>query len=444
MGDVDYSADLDPIGLCPRTLAFSGKDLADARDEEGAHLSVIDDQRILDLSDDEDPDEGFQDMATLGARHSVEPRLKFEMIRKELITVAMNANKDPKQWEPTLNQAPESFSESVLDLEETYEKLHKRYSPIGKFISLIGDNSTDDNNKYDELSKDVFKKKVCGGLGPAVQDNSFVMFNAALWAEGASEPFDSSWRRRKVFVIDLTNELLIPGLKTVLLSMRQDEMCEAIILDPNLAYGRLGCPPRIPANAPLFCLVEIVKVLHPDKLSKYTIGAGSSQDSTVTFEDFYTAANEARQRGNYYYTRRMFKVALDRYKSGIRILLGFTYKNQSEDDQAKSLLLKLYNNAAKCLNSLKRPRLALSICRMAEDIDKLDAKLNYHYVKAWKIKGDIDMALGRCRYAIQNISDLSARKIFNKLEEELKQELQSEKEELNQLHRLMGQALVSS
>lgn len=431
----DFS-DYGPVSLGHSTLVIKGRELMNITEDAGAHLNVVDNDSLSGASDDEEPDEGFQEITEF-SKTPLNHGVNSELIRKELISVVLNANKDPRELDI---RGTNLLSASALDTEAVYEKLQKRYSKLASYSALIDSES---NKTYKELSKDVLKKTLTPGSGLAVKEDSFVFFHAAFWSEGVSDPFDSSWRRRKVFMIDLSKEFVIPGLMTILISMKKNELCEGLIMDPNLGYGRLGCPPRIPANAKLFCLVEMVKVLHRDKLSKFTIDLSAAQGSGVTFNEFYVAANQARQRGNHFYDCKLYKVALDRYRSGIRILHGFTYKDEAQENQAKALLMKLYNNSAKCLNELKRPRISLSICRMAEDIDKTDPKLNYNYIKAWQIKGNTDLALGRCRYALQVISDNKTRKVFEVLADELKRKLEAEYEDSKRLHRLMGESLLA-
>ena len=180
----------------------------------------------------------------------------------------------------------------------------------------------------------VYKRVLNPGGGAPVEMDTVVIYNLALWADGIQEPFDSTWLRRNTFVTDLGQDRILPGVGELLISCRKGELCEGI-LKPKAAFGELGVKPRIPANSNIFCLLEIVKVIKKDKISWLTFNRDAVRENGITFDDFWQTADEARKRGNYYFTKKQYRPAIQRYKSGINILETLTYKKR----RARSLFL---------------------------------------------------------------------------------------------------------
>ena len=59
------------------------------------------------------------------------------------------------------------------------------------------------------------------------------------------------------FTFALNNGSIIAGLDEAVKSMKVGEVAIVHVI-PDYAYGRLGCPPRIPANSDLIFEVELV------------------------------------------------------------------------------------------------------------------------------------------------------------------------------------------
>lgn len=186
----------------------------------------------------------------------------------------------------------------------------------------------------------------------------------------------------------------------------------------------------------------MVKVITDDKLCILT--ASGRGHPEPTFSEYYTASDQARQRGNYFYQLEKYKIALQRYKSGIRLLEDMKFKNEDEEVRAKELLVKLYNNCAKTANAEGNPRLALSACKQASELDDMQPKTYWHRMTAWHNKGHLDRALGVARRAMQLFSDPSLNREFRKAAENLNLKLQKEKNDMDDLYSLMGRALISS
>ena len=474
-------AELYSIDIVGKSIALSGKELRKLTEPEGCQLQVVTDKVLkLDEGDYDDDDynsDGDGDFPQKEDKFNDDyqdeseatTNIREDRMRREYVSLILNADNDPikpgskfksvelYQDSPTASRGHDF---DLNNLEEKYIGIHRMYENVGKFDDYMRKNS------FVEISPGLVHKMTrVPGIGDhaLATENSLIMYNCALWTEGSREPFDSTWLRRKTLMVLPASDSILPGLKSVLLSCQQRELCEAFIR-PEAAYGPLGAMPRIPPNATVFCLLEVVRVVSQDKFERIMRGgkAGALEQpegqlammggesvvannlSPLKFEDFFEASDEARRRGNYFYEREQYRVALQRYKSAIRLLEGFSYGNEQEEARAKELLVKLYNNCARTSNAMGNPRGALGACKQASLIDNLVPKTYWHRMSAWAKKGHLDRALGVARRAIQLFPDPMVSKPFMRAAQEFKLKMQQEQGEVDKLHRLMGQALISS
>ena len=80
----------------------------------------------------------------------------------------------------------------------------------------------------------------CDGVVP---DRSAVIIHYSCSIEDQDEPYDSTYIRSRPERHRLGSGHLLPGIELAILSMKKCEKSEYII-QPQHAYGPLGCPPR--------------------------------------------------------------------------------------------------------------------------------------------------------------------------------------------------------
>lgn len=389
--------------------------------------------------DDSDADEIFEEEKGIADRH-----IKEDRMRREFVSLVLNANRDPvkpgtkcrfKEFQEEVHEG--EFDCDIGNLVDSYIGIHRMYENMGNFEEYMK------TNKFQEVSANrVYKLKRMVGVQLPVTPDSLVIYNCAFWTEGSKEPFDSTWLRRTTLTTHLATDSILPGLHELLMSCCKGELCEAF-LRPEAAFGKLGAAPRIPPNATIFCLLEVVKVVTKEKMALLTNLANKDRRA-IDFEDYFEASDEARRRGNYFYEHEQYKIALQRYKSAIRLLEGLTCKDEEQGNRVDGLLLKLYNNCARTANAMGNPRLALSACKQASEIDDKDPKTYWHRMVAWRKKGHLDRALGIARRAMQLFKDPVIVRPFSKTADELKNKIQRDNEEETELYRLMGKAWLTT
>lgn len=438
MADVATSIDIEG-----NNIICSQKELIKLQSPEGCDLNIVTEKVMhLDDLDNSDEEENFDE-------DPLNKENEIERMRREYVLLTLNANRDPlKPSQPA--RANKLFQDNQLgDLEEgleyiqpddIYTSLKRKYVDRGDYDNLL---KTSINPSYEEVSPGrVFKRRSPPGSGLSILPDSIVIYNYALWLQGAPEPFDSTWLRRTTVLNDLETDSVLPGIYELLLTCKKGEWCEALIR-PDAAFGQLGVAPRIPPDATIFCVLEVVRVLEKNKINILLKNPSQAQQSGVSFQDFYDASDEARMRGNYFLERKEFRAALSRYKSGIRIMEALTYKDAEEEKQALSLLMKLYNNSAKAANLLGDPRLALAACKQASMIEYKEPKTHWNRMTAWKLKGHPDRALDCALRALQIFGDPKIVEAFRREIEVLKKCISKSQTELENLYRLMSRAILS-
>eukprot|EP00057_Strongylocentrotus_purpuratus_P001741 XP_001201219.3 PREDICTED: inactive peptidyl-prolyl cis-trans isomerase FKBP6 [Strongylocentrotus purpuratus] len=188
-----------------------------------------------------------------------------------------------------------------------------------------------------EKDRKVLKSLLKQGTGalPIVGMTLTVHYNC--YVEYSDEPYDSTRLRNRPERCKLGAGSVIPGMDLALSTMRTGEMSKFLI-HPDHAYGKLGVPPRIPANA---------------------------------------SSEIKRKEGNDLFQDGKYKTALSKYIRGLRILEGAHMRNQEEEDQMKHVHIKLCLNIALCSSKLKTPERVISYCNRVLEVQPKHPKALY-------------------------------------------------------------------
>lgn len=99
-----------------------------------------------------------------------------------------------------------------------------------------------------EIKKNICLQIKCSGTGPVVPADAVVYIHYSSYLENEEVPFDVSFLRNKRPVnFVLGQGFLIKGLEIGIMTMRKKEKSQ-FLLHPDMAYGMMGCPPRIPGG----------------------------------------------------------------------------------------------------------------------------------------------------------------------------------------------------
>jgi peptidylprolyl isomerase len=100
-------------------------------------------------------------------------------------------------------------------------------------------------------------KEIIKGTGTEAKTGDAVSVNyvGALYENG--KVFDASWKRNEPFQFTLGKGEVIPGWEQGVVGMKVGGRRE-LIIPASLGYGAKGSPPKIPPNAPLVFVVDLL------------------------------------------------------------------------------------------------------------------------------------------------------------------------------------------
>ena len=148
----------------------------------------------------------------------------------------------------------------------------------------------------------------------AVPDHATVTIHYSLFLEGLDEPFDSTVLRGQAERYKLDDGRLLPGLELAIKSMKLKERSEFLI-EPYLAYGSSGCPPRIPANSQVLASVELLHFVCEAEAE--SLCSLNPEDRKKTFEQLEVIAKRENNDGKHYFKEGEYKAAAKRFKLNI-------------------------------------------------------------------------------------------------------------------------------
>jgi peptidylprolyl isomerase len=100
-------------------------------------------------------------------------------------------------------------------------------------------------------------KEIIKGTGAEAKAGESVTVNYVGVLYNGGKEFDASWKRSEPFTFMLGKGQVIPGWDQGVAGMKVGGRRE-LIIPSELAYGKRGSPPTIPANAPLVFVVDLL------------------------------------------------------------------------------------------------------------------------------------------------------------------------------------------
>ncbi|KAM9370676.1 inactive peptidyl-prolyl cis-trans isomerase FKBP6 [Phaethornis superciliosus] len=185
-------------------------------------------------------------------------------------------------------------------------------------------------------------------------------------------------------------DITLWGLEIGLLTMRKGERAR-FFFTPSYAYGAMGCPPLLPPNAMVMFEVELLDFLDTAESDSFFDLTAEQQDR-FQLEKVLKVAEAERECGNYFFRKKLFRSAKDRYKRALSVL-NRSPSNQTEQHQlSTSQLLLLLNLSITCLK-LGHPAQALAYGEQALKIDQRNAKALFRCGQACRCMAEYEKAL---------------------------------------------------
>ena len=218
----------------------------------------------------------------------------------------------------------------------------------------------------------------CDGLVP---ERAAVTIHYSCCVEDFDEPYDSTYMRGRPEKHRIGSGHLLPGLEIAISSMKKEEKSEFLI-DPQEAFGEMGCPPRIPKNAQIFAKIELLDFSEEGESEAMLALPPDERNKQYNFKQTLDVARKEHKIGNDYHKIKEYKLAAKCYERGSRLLEDVEMANDEEEKIQKRLLKKLQCNRGYCYLQSNWPKKACLALQDAEKINdtadkELDAKIYY-------------------------------------------------------------------
>lgn len=234
----------------------------------------------------------------------------------------------------------------------------------------------------------VLKMEVKPGVGHCIPDGASVTFHYSAFLEYSDEPFDSTMLREQPERKLLDAGEMIPGLNVAIKTMRRGEKSRFLI-QPQYAFGEVGCPPRIPGGERLLYEVHVESVV--DRTAADTFEElEEGKQSLTTFKERLEAAQAHHSQGNQHHSEGNLGAAKSSYYRATWIMEYSALKNREEELERGKILIRLRSNLAQIYLELKDPARACTQCKMGlavtgEHPSAIIAKLYFRYGKAKRL-----------------------------------------------------------
>uniref|UniRef100_A0A3B4F5Z3 peptidylprolyl isomerase n=1 Tax=Pundamilia nyererei TaxID=303518 RepID=A0A3B4F5Z3_9CICH len=225
----------------------------------------------------------------------------------------------------------------------------------------------------------ILKEVVQPGDGPPVPENASVLIHYSGFLEYSDQPFETTTHLKYPRMMKLGRDVTLAGLELGLLTMKKGEFSR-FLLQPQYAYGEMGCPPFIPAAAVVLYEVQILDYLDSGQVDDFIT---MSQQNTVPMSTLLEVVNTLRSFGNRFFNQNRYYNAKDRYKQAMTLLGNRETQSDLEKERIKTALLPLYLNISLAELRLERPHKALKYGNKALEIDSANTKALFRCGQAY-------------------------------------------------------------
>ncbi|KAE8752448.1 hypothetical protein FOCC_FOCC000919 [Frankliniella occidentalis] len=276
----------------------------------------------------------------------------------------------------------------------------------------------------------VKKRIIREGIGEIISPNALVRLHYEGYMEFNEVPFDSTLLRGQSAEFVLGCSGMIPGLDMGVATMRSREKAE-FILQPSVAFGAIGCPPRIPPNSEVLFVVEVMNWKEGTEAAIAQATANTKGEKS--WDVCKSAVSALLKEGITLYNERRFHESKIRLQKAKNILAKCHLKNEEEEEEFYKHMFKVSLNLAIVFNELHgNASFAPSAIIHLKEADKIQPnnhKVHCQWGKALMSLGDLERAKEHLLKAMRiKNDDKTIHDTLNKLEQKIKKEKETEKE----------------
>ena len=251
----------------------------------------------------------------------------------------------------------------------------------------------------DIFNRKVFKRVVREGTGHYTLQKAVVKYHMSAYLEGQEEPFDCSWNREEPNVNKITYDSVIPGLCTALLTMREGELSQFMVR-PSMAFGEVGCLPRIPPNATILYIVEVLRVIKEGTVDHF-LNLEREEKKKIDPKTVLNLCDGERESGNNFYRSGRYREAVFHYRRAIKALEQLKFKTEEDANTSEELFQKLFLNIGMAYNKSKDYYKSIEYLKKAIYCDPNSVKVLFHLSSAQIATGDYSEAEKNLKTALE-------------------------------------------
>ncbi|KAK2586048.1 hypothetical protein KPH14_012045 [Odynerus spinipes] len=230
------------------------------------------------------------------------------------------------------------------------------------------------------------------GVGEIIPYNAQITINYIGYFEFSDEPFDSTYAHGHPKTVRLDQGLLLPGLEIAITSMKKHEIA-LFIVHPDLAYGPVGCPPRILPNEEVMFAIHLIDFIDNGTADTYV---NLSVEEKKLFKNIIKCVNDLLNTAKDNFKKQKTRQAIRQYKKAVVLLENAELNNDEEEEEANKLLSTAYGNLAVCYNKEGMSRHACMACNKAPT---RNVKIHFNHGRALLRMGEYSRALQELRTA---------------------------------------------
>ncbi|MEQ2160135.1 hypothetical protein GOODEAATRI_030381 [Goodea atripinnis] len=237
-------------------------------------------------------------------------------------------------------------------------------------------------------------------------------------------------------MMKLGRDVTLAGLELGLLTMKKGEFSR-FLLNPQYAYGEMGCPPFIPAAATVLYEVHILDYLDSGQADAF-IAKSSEEQNSVPLSTLLEVINTLRSFGNRCFNQSRYDHAKDRYKQAVTLLKNRETQREVHKEKIDGALLPLYLNLSLTELRLESPQKALKYGKKALEMDATNTKALFRCGQAYLELSEYESAQG-CLITAQSKKpfDSDINNLLKKAVLACKDSLDKEKEMCSKMFREM-------
>ncbi|XP_062887186.1 inactive peptidyl-prolyl cis-trans isomerase FKBP6 isoform X2 [Mobula hypostoma] len=236
----------------------------------------------------------------------------------------------------------------------------------------------------------VLKEVLRPGSGSVIPSTASVSVHYSAYSEYTDKPFDSNVQRNLPKFMKIGQDITLPGMELAIPTMRKGEFSR-FLFKPEYAFGRMGCPPRIPPNATVMFEIDILDFLDTSESNEY-FSLSQAEQVNYPLDKLLKVVNTEREFGNYFFHQKQYQDAKDQYKKALSVFAQHQPVNEDQKQQIDSSKLLLFLNLSIVCLKLNAPSRALVYGERALQIDSKHPKALFRCGQACLLTLEYDRA----------------------------------------------------